>query len=90
MSEERERKMIASAPATPAAPSIMSAPRENNKVRTTLILTVAIIASLVLNVVFLVSSLSKNERLTQLESEIVEQKKLNNELKEKVTSLENF
>ncbi len=83
MSDERFKKIISGPAATPNAPSIMSAPRDNKKSQQKLIILVIAIISLVLNVVLAITSLSKNERLNQLESEIEDDRRLINELKEK-------
>lgn len=71
-------------------PSIMSAPRDKKKTNKTLIILGALIVSLILNVFFLISILSKNERITQYESEITDYKADIIELKTKLNSLETF
>ena len=89
MSDERIKKIVSSEPAKPNTPSIMSAPHDKKATRQLLIL-VALFVSLAINIVLVVVSVSKNERMHQLESEIEDQKKLNLELKEKLNKANNF
>ena len=90
MSDERIKKIASEPAARPNAPSIMSAPRDKKKTNKTLILLGALIVSLVINLVLVISSLSKNERLTQLESEVTDYKADILELTTKLNSLESF
>ena len=83
MSDERFKKIISGPVATPNTPSIMSAPRDKKKSQQKMIILLIAAISLVLNIALAITSLSKNERLNQLESEIEDNRRLINELKEK-------
>ena len=88
MSDERLKKIISTEPSKSNTPSIMSAPRDKKKAQRQFLIVLALGVSIALNIVLAVVSFSKNERMTQLESEIDDQKKLNTELKEKLNKLD--
>lgn len=87
MSDERVRKIISAAPAQPNAPSIMSAPRDKKKTERTLIVIAALIISVILNIVLAIVSLSKNERISQMENDIKDYKSDIIELKNKLNAM---
>ena len=90
MSDERVKRIVSSAPARPTQSSIMSAPRDKKKAERNFLIIVALVISLAANIIIAVISLSKNERMNQLESEIDDQKKLNTELKERLSKMSGF
>ena len=90
MSDERIKKIVSAPAAAPNTPSIMSAPRDKKKVQWTFLIVVGLAISIALNIVLAVVSLSKNERMRQLESEIVDYKEDIIELKNKLNALDTF
>ncbi|MBR3232973.1 hypothetical protein IKF74_01675 [Candidatus Saccharibacteria bacterium] len=90
MSEERVKKIIATDPARPNQSSIMSAPRDKKKTERTFILIGALVVSVVLNIVFVILFVSKNEKINALEAEVKDNEALILELKNKVNSLSSF
>lgn len=90
MSEERLKKISSAAPARPNPSSILSAPRDKKKAERTLIFIAALIVSVALNILFLILFISKNERITALETEVKDNESLIQELKTKVNSLSSF
>ena len=88
MSDEKISKIVSAPAATPNPSSIMSAPREKKKTNRALILLGVLIISLITNVALLIIFITKNERLTQLESEVTDYKADIIELKNKLNSLE--
>ena len=87
MSDERIKKIASSAPATPNASSIMSAPCNRKKVQHLAIIIAALVASVTLNVILAVISLSKNERINQMENDIKDYKADIVDLKNKINTL---
>lgn len=87
MSDERIKKIVSSAPATPNVPSIMSAPCNKGKTRHLMIIIAALVVSVALNVVLVVVSLSKNEHINQMENDIKDYKADIIDLKNKVNAL---
>ena len=87
MSDERVKRIISAEPAQPNAPSIMSAPRDKKKGQRVIIIIAALIISLAVNVILAVTSLSKNERINQLENDIKDYKSDIVELKNKINAL---
>jgi len=87
MSDERVKKIISAAPAQPNTPSIMSAPRDKKKGQRIIIIVAALIVSLAVNVVLAITSLSKNERISQMEKDITDYKSDIIDLKNKINSL---
>lgn len=67
----------------------MSAPRDRKKTQKTFIVIIALILSLALNVFLAISSISKNERITQLEKDVTDYKSDIVELKNKINALTN-
>ena len=90
MSEERVKKIIATDPARPNRSSIMSAPRDKKKTERTFILIGALVVSIVLNIIFVIIFVSKNEKINALEAEVKDNETLILELKNKVNSLSSF
>lgn len=89
MSDERIKKIVSEPAARPNTPSIMSAPRDRKKTQKTFIIIIALILSLALNVFLAISSISKNERITQLEKDVTDYKSDIVELKNKINALTN-
>lgn len=87
MSDERVKRIISAEPAQPNAPSIMSAPRDKKKGQRVIIIIAALIISLAINVILAVTSLSKNERISQMENDIKDYKSDIVELKNKINAL---
>ena len=87
MSDERIKKIVSEPAARPNTPSIMSAPRDKKKGQRTVIIIIALIASLALNIFLAISSISKNERITQLEKDVTDYKSDIVELKNKINAL---
>ncbi len=87
MSDERVKRIISAEPAQPNAPSIMSAPRDKKKGQHVIIIIAALIISLAINVILAVTSLSKNERINQMENDIKDYKSDIVELKNKINAL---
>ena len=87
MSDERVKKIISAAPAQPNTPSIMSAPRDKKKGQRVIIIIAALIISLAINVILAIASISKNERINQMENDIKDYKADIVELKNKINAL---
>ena len=87
MSDERIKKIVSVEPVKPNPSSIMSAPRDKKKTERQLIIIIALVLSLILNVVLAIVSLSKNERMSQLERDNADYKSENTELKNELNSL---
>jgi len=68
MSDERIKKAISEPASVPTQPSIMSAPRDKRKTQKFIIVIAVLIASIILNVILLITIISKNERINALNS----------------------
>lgn len=87
MSDERLNN---TAPATRNPSSIMSAPRDKKKTQRALIIIGALALSLALNIILAVVSLSKNEKINQLQKDAKDNEALIIELKNKINASNSF
>ncbi len=90
MSEEKPKKNVSTESSKTNTPAIMSAPRDRAKAKKAFIVIGALIVSLAVNVILLITSLAKNARLHQYESEIEDYKTITNDLKEQINQLNKF
>ena len=86
MSEEKLAKINSEPAAAPNPSSIMSAPVAKKPFPILLAVIVGLVACFVLDIILLIAVLSKNEKITQLESDIKSEKAYVEELKEKLSS----
>ena len=84
MSDERKKEIESAEPATPNVPSIMSAPRENRQTERLFIVIGILAVSIILNIFFVISFISKNEQINELKTEVKSNEALILELKTKV------
>ena len=84
MSDERIKKVISEPASVPTQPSIMSAPRDKGKTQKFIIVIAVLIASIILNVILLITIISKNELINTLKSTNEKQKDFITELEVKL------